>query len=424
MTVAACGRAVPRACRPSLFAGCGGSPAPTARLLPAAAAHDPRRVRRHLVRRRGSPTTCCPASPGSPPATPSRCVLGVGARRPHRLAPAAAGDCSSRCWSSCGRSRRRCWCRSSSCSPASATLMKILVIVSGCVWPILLNTVEGVRGRRRGAGRHLPRLPASAAGAAAHLVLRAASPQIVDRRPAGAVDRHHPDGDQRDVRRQRRPRLHRSCSSSAASRSRRCGAACCCSACIGVVLPLLFRLVERRVLAGTTACARPSAARMRRDLLEVAACARSTTGTAAGSRRSRDLTFTSTPASSSAWSGRPAAARPRCCGASPGCCAPTAGEVLVDGQPVDRAAGRAWPWCSRSTAAACSRGCACARTSSCRCRHKKLPGAERRPAGRRGARRGRAWPTPRDAYPWQLSGGMQQRVAIARAIAYRAARCC
>jgi ABC-type nitrate/sulfonate/bicarbonate transport system permease component len=58
-------------------------------------------------------------------------------------------------------------------------LMKVLVIVSGCVWPILLNTVEGVRGvdevltdtcrsyRIRGQLR------------LRHLVLRAASPQIV-----------------------------------------------------------------------------------------------------------------------------------------------------------------------------------------------------------------------------------------------------
>jgi ABC-type nitrate/sulfonate/bicarbonate transport system permease component len=58
-------------------------------------------------------------------------------------------------------------------------LMKVLVIVSGCLWPILLNTVEGVRAvdevladtartyRIRGGMR------------LRHLVLRAASPQIV-----------------------------------------------------------------------------------------------------------------------------------------------------------------------------------------------------------------------------------------------------
>ncbi|MFE4666293.1 ABC transporter permease [Streptomyces sp. NPDC056716] len=57
--------------------------------------------------------------------------------------------------------------------------MKIVVIASGCVWPVLLNTVEGVRAvdpvmldtarsyHLRGAGR------------LRHLVLRSASPQIV-----------------------------------------------------------------------------------------------------------------------------------------------------------------------------------------------------------------------------------------------------
>lgn len=57
--------------------------------------------------------------------------------------------------------------------------MKIIVIISGCLWPILLNTVEGVRGvddvlrdtcrtYRITGGRRLY-----------HLVLRSASPQIV-----------------------------------------------------------------------------------------------------------------------------------------------------------------------------------------------------------------------------------------------------
>lgn len=58
-------------------------------------------------------------------------------------------------------------------------VMKVLVIISGCLWPVLLNTVEGVRGvdevlvdtcrsyRIRGWDR------------LRHLVLRSASPQIV-----------------------------------------------------------------------------------------------------------------------------------------------------------------------------------------------------------------------------------------------------
>ena len=88
--------------------------------------------------------------------------------------------------------------------------MKVLVIVFGCVWPILLNTVEGVRGRRRGAQRHLPHATASAASLRLwHLVLRSASPQIVTGARQALSIAHHPDGDQRDVRREQRPRLHR-----------------------------------------------------------------------------------------------------------------------------------------------------------------------------------------------------------------------
>ncbi|MEV4657308.1 ABC transporter permease [Micromonospora sp. NPDC049301] len=57
--------------------------------------------------------------------------------------------------------------------------MKVLVIVSGCVWPILLNTVEGVRAvdevlveTARCYGVHGP-------SRLWHLVIRSASPQIV-----------------------------------------------------------------------------------------------------------------------------------------------------------------------------------------------------------------------------------------------------
>jgi ABC-type nitrate/sulfonate/bicarbonate transport system permease component len=56
--------------------------------------------------------------------------------------------------------------------------MKILVIVSGCVWPILLNTVEGVRGLDdvlRDTARCYRMRPHSRL---VHLVLRGASPQI------------------------------------------------------------------------------------------------------------------------------------------------------------------------------------------------------------------------------------------------------
>lgn len=56
--------------------------------------------------------------------------------------------------------------------------MKVLVIVSGCVWPILLNTVEGVRALDevlRDTARCYRMRPHSRL---VHLVLRGASPQI------------------------------------------------------------------------------------------------------------------------------------------------------------------------------------------------------------------------------------------------------
>lgn len=56
--------------------------------------------------------------------------------------------------------------------------MKVLVIASGCVWPILLNTVEGVRGVDevlRDTARCYRMRPASRVR---NLTLRAASPQI------------------------------------------------------------------------------------------------------------------------------------------------------------------------------------------------------------------------------------------------------
>jgi ABC-type nitrate/sulfonate/bicarbonate transport system permease component len=55
-------------------------------------------------------------------------------------------------------------------------LMKVLVIVSGCVWPVLLNTVEGVRGIDEVL---LDTCRSYRIPPMRRLVLRAASPQIV-----------------------------------------------------------------------------------------------------------------------------------------------------------------------------------------------------------------------------------------------------
>ena len=57
--------------------------------------------------------------------------------------------------------------------------MKVLVIVSGCVWPILLNTVEGVRGVDEVLTDTCRSYRITGRRRLWHLVLRSASPQIV-----------------------------------------------------------------------------------------------------------------------------------------------------------------------------------------------------------------------------------------------------
>ncbi|GIJ43270.1 ABC transporter permease [Virgisporangium aliadipatigenens] len=58
-------------------------------------------------------------------------------------------------------------------------LMKVLVVVSGCVWPILLNTVEGVRAIDPVLADTCKAYGIRGADRLRHLVLRSASPQIV-----------------------------------------------------------------------------------------------------------------------------------------------------------------------------------------------------------------------------------------------------
>lgn len=59
------------------------------------------------------------------------------------------------------------------------TGMKVLVIVSGCVWPVLLNTVEGVRAIDGVLADTCRSYRIGGALRMWHLVLRSASPQIV-----------------------------------------------------------------------------------------------------------------------------------------------------------------------------------------------------------------------------------------------------
>ena len=57
--------------------------------------------------------------------------------------------------------------------------MKVIVIVSGCVWPILLNTVEGVRAVDGVLADTARSYRITGLARLRHLVLRGASPQIV-----------------------------------------------------------------------------------------------------------------------------------------------------------------------------------------------------------------------------------------------------
>lgn len=57
--------------------------------------------------------------------------------------------------------------------------MKIVVIASGCVWPILLNTVEGVRARDEVLSDTCRAYGIGGTLRLRHLILRAASPQIL-----------------------------------------------------------------------------------------------------------------------------------------------------------------------------------------------------------------------------------------------------
>ncbi|MEU6256743.1 ABC transporter permease subunit [Streptomyces sp. NPDC047043] len=57
--------------------------------------------------------------------------------------------------------------------------MKVIVVASGCVWPILLNTVEGVRAVDEVLGDTCRSYGITGPSRLWHLVLRSASPQIV-----------------------------------------------------------------------------------------------------------------------------------------------------------------------------------------------------------------------------------------------------
>ena len=127
-------------------------------------------------------------------------------------------------------------------------------IVLGCIWPVLLNTIEGVRAVDEvlidtAGATHLRRRTQLL-----HLVLRGRQPADHGGRAAGAVDRADPHGDLRAVRRLVGTRLlivHFQRNFPIAEM----WTGILLLGLIGVLLAAIFRFVERRALAGTDGCA-------------------------------------------------------------------------------------------------------------------------------------------------------------------------
>ena len=128
------------------------------------------------------------------------------------------------------------------------TSMKVFIIAFVCLWPVLLNTIDGVAGvdptlretaRVYGIGTRDRRAARDAAGRGAADLRRHAHEPV-----AGA----DPDGDLRDGRQHQRHRLLRAAVAAHRSRSRRCGRGSSCSGILGYVLNAVFVLIERRVL--------------------------------------------------------------------------------------------------------------------------------------------------------------------------------
>ena len=85
--------------------------------------------------------------------------------------------------------------------------MKALVILFGCIWPVLLNTVAGVRALDEVLAETVRSYRIGRLARLWHFVLPGRQSADFHRAAAIAVDRHHSHGHQRNVRRQRRHRV-------------------------------------------------------------------------------------------------------------------------------------------------------------------------------------------------------------------------
>nr|BFE82863.1 hypothetical protein GCM10020093_054640 [Planobispora longispora] len=283
--------------------------------------------------------------------------------------------------------------------------MKVLVIASGCVWPILLNTVEGVRALDEVLSDTCRMYGVRGPSRLRHLVLRGASPQIM----AG-------------LRQALSIGIILMVISEMFASSSGLGftivlfqrgfeipemwSGILLLGLLGYTLALLFRRLERRVLSwhrgrGWT-------------VLEV--CGVRKVYEDRGVEALREVTFEVDAGELVCVVGPSGCGKTTLLRCVAGLLPPTAGSVRVGGVPVTgppprmavvfQEYGRSlFPWMTVR-------------------QNVELPLKEKKvPAGRRnelvaGALAAVGLADVADAHPWQLSGGMQQRVAIARAVAY------
>ena len=295
---------------------------------------------------------------------------------------------------------------------------------------MLLNTVEGVRAVDEVLTRHVPHLRHRRLRPAAPPRAAGGQPADHDRRAPGAVDRTHPDGHQRDVRRVRPASASRSCSSSAASPIPEMWSGIVAARpdrrrpVPGVpgrrtrVLRWYRGLKEVNVTADDPSPPRPSG-RRRADAVG-ARPEEGLPGEGGEIEAVRDLTFDVAAGELVCVVGPSGAGKTTLLRASPACSPRPAARSRSTAQPVTgppqgmavvfQEYGRSlFPWMTRAR----ERRTAAEGQAAC-------PGPSAPSSSTRRSRRSGSTDAP-TAYPWQLSGGMQQRVAIARAVAYEPA---
>ena len=289
------------------------------------------------------------------------------------------------------------------------TSMKVFIIAFVCLWPVLLNTIDGVAGVDPTL-RETARVYRSAAATAP--ARRAPGSRAADlRRHADEpVARAHPDGDLRDGREHERHRLLRA-AVAAQLRDRRDVVGDPAAGDPG--LPAERRVPDRRAARPAVA---PRRARERPELKRTVMLHVEHLKKSYGDVQAiGDLSFDVDAGEFVCIVGPSGCGKTTLLKCVAGLLEPTAGEVRLEGAPVhgppdtmalvfQEYSRSLFPWMTVRQNVAFP------------LRRKKPPDAAKRveqalaSVGLEGAL---------DRYPWQLSGGMQQRVAIARALAYQ-----